>query len=310
LGRLNSTVINGSLNVSGKTHLSSDVNVNGALYSKNGLMAGEGVVGNVKLYIENNNEINFGGSNNASTIRFGYRAKDSKPIPIEFTFGGATGTANIVAGKITGNSNVESKGNLVSLKSGRTSSFGAENTSYCHFVTDATVGFHTNKPLYVTGDILAGPSYNKRAWLAGDMITNAVWNDYAELFKKHDPSVNYEAHHIIEVEPKSKTYKYSSTPNSKLAVGIVSNSYGFLLGGEEQSTEKNLKTYIPVGLAGRVELWVIGPIEAGDLITSSHIEGVGMKSELDNPKGTIIAKALDTDLNEDIKKINVLIMNC
>ena len=44
-----------------------------------------------------NNEINFGGNNNSSTIYFGYRAKGSKPIPTDFKFGGSKGTANIFA---------------------------------------------------------------------------------------------------------------------------------------------------------------------------------------------------------------------
>lgn len=39
------------------------------------------------LYPENNNEINFGGTNTSSTIFFGYRAKDSRPKPTEYHFG-------------------------------------------------------------------------------------------------------------------------------------------------------------------------------------------------------------------------------
>lgn len=39
------------------------------------------------LYPENNDEINFGGTNTSSTIFFGYRAKDSRPKPTEYHFG-------------------------------------------------------------------------------------------------------------------------------------------------------------------------------------------------------------------------------
>ena len=51
----------------------------------------------MKLYSNYSNEINFGGTNNSSTIFFGYRATDSKPIPTSFVFGGSTGTASITA---------------------------------------------------------------------------------------------------------------------------------------------------------------------------------------------------------------------
>lgn len=53
----------------------------------------------MKLYANHSNEVNFGGTNNSSTIFFGYRATDSKPIPTSFIFGGDTGTANITANK-------------------------------------------------------------------------------------------------------------------------------------------------------------------------------------------------------------------
>lgn len=56
----------------------------------------------MKLYAQYNNEINFGGNSTSSTIYFGYRAADSKPIPTNFVFGGNTGTATITAASFTG----------------------------------------------------------------------------------------------------------------------------------------------------------------------------------------------------------------
>lgn len=51
----------------------------------------------MKVYAENNNEINFGGTNPSGRVHFGYRKKDSKEIPSIFIFGSDTGTANIQA---------------------------------------------------------------------------------------------------------------------------------------------------------------------------------------------------------------------
>ena len=57
--------------------------------------------GGLYLYPENNNELNFGGSNSATDIYIGFRAKDSRSIPTNFIFGGR-GTANLTAATFTG----------------------------------------------------------------------------------------------------------------------------------------------------------------------------------------------------------------
>lgn len=56
----------------------------------------------MKLYSQNSNEINFGGTSNSNTIYFGYRAADKKPIPTQFVFGGSTGSATLKATAFTG----------------------------------------------------------------------------------------------------------------------------------------------------------------------------------------------------------------
>jgi len=76
-----------------------DVTLNGnALTATTATSAGSatksGVTG-LWLYPENNNEINFGGTNTSTTIFFGYRAKDSRAIPTKFVFGNSTGTADL-----------------------------------------------------------------------------------------------------------------------------------------------------------------------------------------------------------------------
>lgn len=58
--------------------------------------------GTMTVYSERNNEVNFGGSKKTDTICFGYRAKDSKPIPSIFVFGSDTGTATLIAAKFKG----------------------------------------------------------------------------------------------------------------------------------------------------------------------------------------------------------------
>lgn len=55
---------------------------------------------------QSGNEINFGGTNSDSTIYFGYRAVDSKPIPATYIFGNSgNGTATLKAANFQGNVN-------------------------------------------------------------------------------------------------------------------------------------------------------------------------------------------------------------
>ena len=54
-------------------------------------------VSTIWLYPERQNEINFGGTNQGTTIYFGAYKKDERPIPTHFVFGGGTGTAEIKA---------------------------------------------------------------------------------------------------------------------------------------------------------------------------------------------------------------------
>lgn len=67
----------------------------------------------MKMYAHNSNEINFGGTNTSTTLYFGYRATDSRPIPAKFVFGGSTGTATLVAatfqGALSGNATSATK---------------------------------------------------------------------------------------------------------------------------------------------------------------------------------------------------------
>ena len=78
------TATTGSLDTSGTW------SGNAATSTKSGAAA-------IWLYPENNNEINFGGTNTGINIYFGYRKKDSRAIPTKFIFGSSTGTADLQA---------------------------------------------------------------------------------------------------------------------------------------------------------------------------------------------------------------------
>lgn len=73
---------------------SDSINTAGGVKASDGFTSDSGTI---KVYAENNNEINFGGTGPSTKIYFGYRKKASKEIPSIFIFGGETGTASIQA---------------------------------------------------------------------------------------------------------------------------------------------------------------------------------------------------------------------
>lgn len=107
---------------------------------------------------------------------------------------------------------------------------------------------------------------------------NAVYNDYAELFPKGEDT---EPGDIIALDINSDKEQYiKATLYSKKIVGVHSNEYGHLIGGDEPPKgvdfEKyNFKKYIPVGLVGRCKVKVIGKVNKGDDIIPSEIPGIG-----------------------------------
>lgn len=79
---------------------------------QNDINSGKTGNGGIYLYANNNNEINFGGSNTSTTIYVGYRGTDSRGIPTSFIFGGSSGSASITANNITANGNLSVTGTI------------------------------------------------------------------------------------------------------------------------------------------------------------------------------------------------------
>ena len=117
----------------------------------------------------------------------------------------------------------------------------------------------------------------------------------AELFPKGEDT---EPGDIIALDINSDKEQYiKATLYSKKIVGVHSNEYAHLIGGEvppdgEDFIQYNLKKYIPIGLAGRLYVKVIGSIRRGDKITISKYPGIGEKST--NSSDQIVGYALES----------------
>lgn len=152
----------------------------------------------------------------------------------------------------------------------------------------------------------------KKIWLQGDVITNACWNDYAEYFPKGEDT---EAGDIIALDTTSAKEQYIKADfNSKRVVGVHSDTYGHLIGGDEISdgdyiTENN-KKYIPIGLSGRVYVKVKGKVNLGDYIVPSDEKGIGRALNEDiEPLKNIVGYVVEADNRTDIRRVKIFITN-
>lgn len=110
----------------------------------------------------------------------------------------------------------------------------------------------------------------------------AVYNDYAELFPRGGAT---QPGDIIALDTNSQTERYiRANDTSKRVVGVHTDEYAMLIGGDLPNNgssldDYNIDKYIPVSLAGRVRVRVIGKVKTGDLIVPSKVPGIGRAVE-------------------------------
>lgn len=120
---------------------------------------------------------------------------------------------------------------------------------------------------------------NYNGYFYATKIYNSVYNDLAECFIPID-DIKYEEvkYRIAEINEDGKVRL--ATKESNMVVGIVSTSYGYLLGGSEEEVKSSKK--IPIGLSGT--LWV----DAEDSVNVSYMGRFVCSG--DNGKAVIIPK--------------------
>ena len=164
-----------------------------------------------------------------------------------------------------------------------------------------------NAGLSISGDInnpsWAGDSLNANNHLGvcicQGRVYNAVYNDFAETYEKDNIDEIAQPGEIIVLNPETGKYTVSENEESNLVVGVQSNTYAFLAGGNRINNTQDIieleNEYFTVGIAGKVWVRVIDEedIKAGDLLVSSNEKGKACKSK-NNITGTIIGKSLTT----------------
>lgn len=126
-------------------------------------------------------------------------------------------------------------------------------------------------------------------------VYNAVWNDYAELMEAGE---DIEAGHVAYIHEDGLVY---ATGRPGQAIGIVSDCYGHLLGGNGDPDEDG---FVAVSLAGRVPLEVRGEFQVGDYVYASH-DGVGIRNTFGLPG--CLGRCVGKDPKDREGYINVLV---
>lgn len=193
------------------------------------------------------------------------------------------------------------------LGASRISVKASDGSSTTSFYNDGSAEIGNIK-IYANGSITDVYNFTASGDIHAGRVFNAVWNDYAELYLKRDLNDESEAGTVICKTPGEFSYEPSNKFNRRLVVGVVSDTYGMLLGGKSTNTkEENLKEYYPISLAGRVKVKVKSgvKIKEGDLLCADDNGRATVKRFF--TKGSVIGKALESS-NGSKDKILIQVM--
>lgn len=185
-----------------------------------------------------------------------------------------------------------------------------------------------NAGLVVSGDInnpsLSGDSLNTinhlGVTISAGRVYNAVYNDFAETFEKNNKNEIASPGTLIALNPDTGKYEICDGFENKYIVGVQSNSYAYLAGGNRINNTQDIidleNEYFTVAVSGKVWVNVVSEnedclnchIKPGDLLTSSKIKGKACQSKY-LVQGTIIGKALSKPKYfEDDNQLKVLML--
>lgn len=137
-------------------------------------------------------------------------------------------------------------------------------------------------------------------------VWRAVYADLAELFpcREVDPKPGE-----VFVWRKGKIERCKNYQD-KAVIGAYSDNYGFLLGGENKPTIKEVikAGYVPIAISGRAKVKTLGPVKEGDLLITGTGEGIAVKSTSFTP-GSVFGKALQNVPSGKTKRIDYLVVN-
>lgn len=151
-----------------------------------------------------------------------------------------------------------------------------------------------------------------RLAFSASKVYNAIWNDYAELFERGSKT---EPGDIVMLDIDSDKEQYCiAKRNSGPVIGVHSDTYAHLIGGEKvpdgQDTDHyayNAPKFIPIGLAGRVNVKVTGNVKKGQRLCLSETPGVARSAINGFDDSYMVGIALEDHVGNDIDRIKMFI---
>ena len=128
-------------------------------------------------------------------------------------------------------------------------------------------------------------------------IFNAVYNDYAEFFEKNRGSMILPGDVVGKIKGENLYDIYDETKCS-MAVGIYSDNFGHIIGGNPGEIEDNLFDFIPVALMGRVHVKVSQNVTEGQFLIPSNIPGEAIGTWTDRGP-LVLGRALESSSNAE-----------
>lgn len=189
-------------------------------------------------------------------------------------------------------------------KNGRMSISSYPNSDdkfYLTYMTNTNINANTNSPT------------RQLAWdgstgvLTCTKVVNAVYNDYAELFPKGEETEPGDLI-VLDLDSENEKYVRSSKKNTRV-VGVHTDEYAQLIGGDEATLAENLRHYIPVSLAGRVRVKFVGESKRNEFVVPSIVPGAARLyyEGLDKPEDIIgiLVEEDDIDDQRGIRRLKI-----
>ena len=216
--------------------------------------------------------------------------------------GNVTGNVSGSSGSCTGNSATATTassctGNAATATKAYTTA-NTTDTLYLIGVTSTTSG---NQALQLD----ASTYVTNTGYLYATRVYNAVYNDYAECFDNKELTYTEAKNKIVELDENNNTVL--AKENSNMIIGVVSDSFGHMLGGTEEEIQEGSK--MPIGLAGVLYVDSLDRVDIknrGKFITSG---GNGLAKVLDTPiSGSTVGKIIDIDEVNNRYKVIITLM--
>ncbi len=166
-----------------------------------------------------------------------------------------------------------------------------DNPSYCGWSSlVGNRGLYTSSTYNVDGTFYYGDTpvptgtrmLNYSGYLRATRVIGAVYNDIAEVFETDQA---YPAGTVLCMGDDG-VCRACVEANDARVVGVVSDSYGYLLGADKDGA--------PVALCGRVEVQTAGEVRVGDVLVASYERGRAMTNNAATIR-TAIGKVVAVD---------------